>query len=272
MIRSSITISLIPEARGGPFVFWDDLDSACAHAAKLGFHAVEIFAPSAAVLEKRQAVKTVAKHGLQLAAAGTGGGWLLKKWTLTHPDPVIRRKARRFVRDMIDWAAQLGAPAIVGSMQGREPERENALKRLADELGGLSAHAASLGVPLIYEPLNRYETNMINRLGDGVDFLATNRLDKVKLLPDLFHMNIEEQSIPDALVKAGSWIGHLHLVDSNRRAMGFGHTKLPPVVKALEKIGYKGFVSAEALPWPDSLGAAQQAMRAYQEFFVSKRG
>jgi sugar phosphate isomerase/epimerase len=267
MIRSSITISLIPEARGGPFVFWDDLDAGCAQAAELGFHAVELFAPSARVLEKLRAAEIVAKHGLKLAAAGTGGGWLVKKLSLTDEDAGGRRKARQFIREIIEWAAQSGAPAIVGSMQGRGADRQTALDRLGEGLEVSSARAAELGVPLIYEPLNRYETNLINRLGDGVEFLKGRKLNNVRLLPDLYHMNIEEQSIPTALMAAGKWIGHLHLVDSNRRAMGFGHTKAAPVAKALEKIGYQGYVSGEVLPWPDSLGAARQTMNCYNRYF-----
>jgi sugar phosphate isomerase/epimerase len=267
VIRSSITVSLVPEARGGPFVFWDDLEAACARTAALGFHAIEVFAPSVEVLEKLGAARIIERHGLKLAAAGTGAGWLIHQLTLTNPDPAVRSKARQFARGIIEWAAQLGAPAIIGSMQGRDPDRDSALKRLADELATLSAHAAGLGVNLIYEPLNRFETNLINRLGDGVDFLAAHKLEHVKLLPDLFHMNIEEVSISAALEKAGAWIGHVHLADSNRRAMGFGHTPVFPVARALEKIGYDGYVSGEVVSWPDPVGAARQTMLSYTQHF-----
>ncbi len=271
MIRSSITISLVPEARGGPFVFWDDIERGCASAAALGFHAVEVFAPSVEVLEKLEVARVIQSHGLKLSAAGTGAGWLLHQLTLTHADREIRRQAREFARGIIEWAAQFGAPAIIGSMQGRDADKEGALKRLAEELAVLSGHAAGLGACLIYEPLNRFETNLINRLGDGVEFLAAHRLDHVKLLPDLFHMNIEEVSIQAALEQAGSRIGHLHLADSNRRAMGFGHTPVSPVARALERIGYEGYVSGEVVSWPDPEGAARQTMLAYTQYFAGSK-
>src|SRR4051812_45251697 len=102
MIRSSITISLVPEAKGGPFVFWGDLKANCAKAADLGFDAVEIFAPSAAALAGGEVKQLLAKHKLGLAATGTGAGWVLHKLRLTDPDPVIRDKARQFIGEIID--------------------------------------------------------------------------------------------------------------------------------------------------------------------------
>jgi sugar phosphate isomerase/epimerase len=89
----------------------------------------------------------------------------------------------------------------------------------------------------------------------------------VKLLCDLFHMNLEEVSLAEALRNAGQHVGHVHFADSNRRAVGFGHTDLAPVVQALREIGYAGAVSAEILPLPDSDAAAAQTMQAYRRFF-----
>src|SRR5687767_9204533 len=64
MIRSAITVSLVPEARGGPFVFWDDLPAACATAASLGFDAVEVFAPSGDALKPDELRQLLGDHGL----------------------------------------------------------------------------------------------------------------------------------------------------------------------------------------------------------------
>src|SRR5437899_5659759 len=100
MIRSSVTISLVQEAKGGPFVFWGDLEGSCAKAAQLGFDAVEIFAPSPEVLRKSALNELLAKHKLALAAAGTGAGWLLRKLRLTDPDASVRNQARDFVAEM----------------------------------------------------------------------------------------------------------------------------------------------------------------------------
>ena len=76
----------------------------------------------------------------------------------------------------------------------------------------------------------------------------------------MFHMNIEEQDLAAAIRAGGKHIGHVHYADSNRRAMGFGHTDPAPVVAALKQIGYTGHLSAEILPLPDPVTAAKQTI------------
>lgn len=194
MIQSAITISLVPEARGGPFVFWDDLAAGCARAAALGFDAVEIFPPAADALDARELKKLLAQHSLKVAAVGTGAGWVKHQLRLTDPDAVIRRRAVDFIAAIVDFAGGFNAPAIIGSMQGRVEtgvERASSLAWLAESLEQLGPRAHALGVPLLYEPLNRYETNLFNRTADAVAFLKTLRTKNVKLLCDLFHMNID---------------------------------------------------------------------------------
>jgi len=268
--RSAVTVSLVPEARGGPFVFWDDLPAACRRAADLGFDGIEVFPPGADAVDPAALRKLLADTGLSLAAVGTGAGWVKHKLTLTSPDPAVRAKAREFVGAVVEFAAGFGAPAIIGSMQGRwdaQVDRETALAHLADALAALGDRAASLGTFLLYEPLNRYETNLVNRLEDAGPLLA--RVGgSVKLLADLFHMNIEEAGLADALRAMGSHVGHVHLADSNRRPAGSGHTDFAPVAAALREIGYAGYVSAEAFPYPSADGAAERTIAAFRRFFA----
>ena len=267
---SAITISLVPEARGGPFVFWDDLAAGCAKAAEFGFDAVEIFPRSAEELNAKEVKQLLAKHHLRLAAVGTGAGWIAHKLRLTDPDATVRRRAQQFIGAIIDFAGGFDAPAIIGSMQGRfegNVTREQAEGWLREALEQLGPRAHALGVPLLYEFLNRYETNLFNNVADTLAFLAPLRTRNVKLLCDLFHMNIEETSIADALRAAGPQVGHVHFADSNRRAIGFGHTDLAPVAAALREIGYDGAISAEIVPLPDADTAARQTIDSYRKFF-----
>ena len=167
MIRSAVTVSLVPEARGGPFVFWDDLPAACSAAAALGFDAVEVFPPGPDAIEPAVLRKLLDSNGLALAAVGTGAGWVRHKLHLCLPDAVVRAKARTYIRAVIDFAGQFGAPAIIGSMQGRfgdGVDQPTALKYLADALEELGERARQYNAPLIFEPINRYETNLINTI------------------------------------------------------------------------------------------------------------
>lgn len=275
MIRSAVTVSLVPEARGGPFVLWDGLPEACKLASELGFDAIELFAPSPDAVKPSHLRMLLEDYNLRLAAVGTGAGCVKHKLLLTATDSSDRSAALDFVRGMIDLGGPFGAPAIIGSMQGRwseQVDRSTTRRYLGDALQTLGQHAAQYTadagkVPLLYEPLNRYETNLCCNLASGVELLQTAEATNVKLLADLFHLNIEEVDIADAIKAAGEHVGHVHFVDSNRRAADEGHLDYAPIVAALREINFAGYASAEVLPWPDPRGAAERAIKAYQRWF-----
>jgi sugar phosphate isomerase/epimerase len=266
-MKSALTVSLVPEAAGGPFVYWDGLADAFERASALGFGGIEIFAPGPAVLNALEIGTLVEKHRLPVAAVGTGAGWVKHKLHLCHPDAEIRRRALEFILEMTAAGGALGAPAILGSMQGRvEPgvAREQALLWLAEALAVADAAAASAGTVFLYEPLNRYETNLFNRQLDAAEFIRVQGFKNVRILADFFHMNIEEADLPAALRGLGPLLGHVHFADSNRRAVGFGHLNAKALVETLREMGYSGYLSAEILPLPDSAAAAEQTLRSFR--------
>jgi sugar phosphate isomerase/epimerase len=268
-VQVSVTVCLIPEARGGPFVLWDDLADSIQQAAALGYDAVELFPPEPDALSPKAVSDLLAPHKLAVSAVGSGAGWVRHKLSLTHPDPTHRDRARSFVRSMIDFAAELGAPIIIGSMQGRWGDalsKEEALDHLTESLTLLGGHAASRGQVLLYEPLNRYETNLLNTIADGLTFLKT-LPPNVKLLADLFHMNIEEADIAAAIRAGGDAIGHFHFADSNRRPAGLGHLDFGPVVAAVREINFNSYFGAECLPYPTPADAARQTVQRFRELF-----
>ena len=269
MMKSAVTVSLVEEARGGPFVFWDGLADACEKASALGYDAIEIFAPSPDAVDPAELKELLSKHNLGVAAVGTGAGMVKHGLCLTDPNPEKRQAAKDFIRSMIDFGAPYGAPAIIGSMQGKwggDLSLEGALDLLRDALNELGLHAAKHGVTLIYEPLNRYETNLIKTVADGVTFLKTLSTDNVKLLADLFHMNIEEANLADAIRTGEGHIGHVHFVDSNRQAAGLGHMDYGPIAAALKETNYDGYASVEAFPIPDSDTAAAKTIEAFNKY------
>ncbi|MES2923467.1 MAG: sugar phosphate isomerase/epimerase family protein [Verrucomicrobiota bacterium] len=258
-MKSAITLSQVPEAVGGPFVLRTPLPEAFATAAAIGFDAVELFLPGPDFISVAEVKSLAAAHDLAIAAVGTGAGMLRHGLSITDADEEKREAAMDFVLSMIDFGGQLGAPAILGSMQGKAVHG-TAFELLATGLRRCSERAAPYGVPFIYEPLNRYETNLFNHLGHAARFLELHQLTNVVLLADLFHMNIEERDLPTAIREAGSHIGHVHFADSNRQAMGSGHTDAFGVVAALQEIRYSGYLSAEILPLPDPETAARQTL------------
>jgi sugar phosphate isomerase/epimerase len=271
MIKSCVTISLVPSLAGGPWIYWDELEISVPKARDAGFDAVELFTASAEAVDSDALFRVLDEHEMRLAAVGTGAGKVLHGLHLVSPDGNIRRKACDFISDMIELGARFGAPAIIGSMQGRVEagvERGQALAWLIEAFNELGRKAADYGVNLILEPLNRYETDLVNTLAEGTNLIKSVGRDNIYLLADLFHMNIEEESIPGSIRSAGKYIGHVHFVDSNRRPAGMGHIDLAQAARALKEIGFDGYASAEALPYPDSDSAAAQTMAAFREFLI----
>jgi sugar phosphate isomerase/epimerase len=269
-MKSCVTIALVPAIKTGPWIYWDNLETSMAKAASLGFDAVELFTASANAVPAGQLTELTNRYNLAVAAVGTGAGKVLHGLTLTDPDPQIRAQAIAFITEMISFGATVGAPAIIGSMQGNatlDTGKDQALQWLIEGLNRLGEIAQSNGVKLIYEPLNRYETNLINDLQTGVDVVRSLATKQVVLLADLFHMNIEEASLPDSIRSAGSHIGHVHFADSNRRPIGMGHTAMAEVATALADVGYDGYISAEAFPYPTPDLAAQQTIQSFNTYF-----
>jgi sugar phosphate isomerase/epimerase len=268
-MKTAVTLCQVPEAAAGPFVFRQPLPEAFALAATLGFDAVELFLPSADFISPEKILSLASDHKLAIAAVGTGAGMLRHELSVTDASAEKRAQALQFITSLIDFGGQLGAPAILGSMQGRwNPSlpKAAALEHLAAALSACGEAAAKHHVPFIYEPLNRYETNLINRLGDAASFIETHRLKNVLILADLFHMNIEESDLGAAILAAGKHIGHVHYADSNRSAMGLGHTDPLPIITALREISYQGCLSAEIFPLPDPLSAATLTLQSIRSF------
>lgn len=186
----------------------------------------------------------------------------------TDPDAGVRARAVDFGVLVAEAARRLEAPMIVGSMQGRWGEggvsREQALGWLGESLRQILDRVP--GSQVLVEPLNRYETNLLNTLEQAAGVVSGVGSDRVRILADLFHMNIEEADMVEGIRRWGGLIGHVHFVDTNRRAVGFGHLDVEPVLAALRGAGYGGYLSAEALPLPDPVGAAVRTMESFRRW------
>lgn len=270
-MKTAVTICRVPEMAAGPFVFHDELDVAFAKAAACGFDAVELFFAGPEQVAVEEIRKLCEQFGLGVAAVGSGAGMVKHGLALTDPAPEKRRGALDFILRMVEFGGRLGAPCILGSMQGRwggEISRERALEFFAAALATIDQAAADAGVPFIYEPLNRYETNMFNRLVPAAEFLDQHGLSNVVLLADLFHMNIEERDIAQAIRDAGPRVGHVHWADSNRQAMGNGHSDPASILSALSAISYEGYYSAEIFTTGDPEADARQSVESVHELYI----
>lgn len=123
-----------------------------------------------------------------------------------------------------------------------ELEQKYFLHVLAEEILPLAERE---GVAVLLEPLNRYETHLLNRLEQAVEYCKSLGSTSAKVMADFFHMSIEEASVEAAIENARGFIGHVHLADSNRRLPGEGHTDFTSWFKSLRRIGYSQYLSLE---------------------------
>jgi sugar phosphate isomerase/epimerase len=184
---------------------------------------------------------------------------------LSHPDPEVRGGALAYLRDVSEFAAEVGAPlfivaptayARIASIAAPPDEWLWAVEgiRLAGD------HASSLGVDLTLECWNRYGTYMLNRLEEGTRMWRETGLANGGVMADTFHMNIEERSISGAILAHGDLLNHIHLSDSNRLAPGLGHTDFAEVLRALAEVDYEGGLAFELIPsLPNELGSDQDS-------------
>lgn len=246
----------------GPLLYAGHVAECAAVSRELGFEGIEISMRSPDELDRRELEALLRESRLELAAVASGRTFLEDGLSLTDPDEAGRARAVARICALLDYAAAFGAPVIIGLARGKDVAdggREAALTRLVASMQECADHAAGLGTGLFLEAINRFETALLHRASETLAAIGRIGRSNVSVLLDGFHMNIEERSIGDAIRATGRRLGHFHIVDSNRRAPGFGHIPYEEVVAALSEIGYEGWLSAEVLPLPSDRAAAEQA-------------
>jgi len=109
----------------------------------------------------------------------------------------------------------------------------------------IHAHAKDRGVTILLEPLNCYEAfpGVLTTLSHAVSIIEESGLDHIGIQPDIYHMNISEASMTDALRAAGKYIKHVHTNETNHYTIGTGHADYPAVIRALKAIGFDGYLA-----------------------------
>ena len=159
-----------------------------------------------------------------------------------------------YIEDLIDLAVVLDSKIVCGPMYsetGRSgahtaQEREAQLTQIAEALKPLCAKAESAGIVLAIEPLNRFETDCINTLEQGVALIKHVDSPALKLHIDTFHMHIEEDDSASAIIKYGPYIAHVHASASHRGLLGEDQVDWKGVLGALQKIAYEGDIVIES--------------------------
>ena len=259
-----LAIVLSTQAAGFEAVaFKGDFEANVGKIAGWGYDGVELAIRDPALVDGDELLGVVSAHGLEVPAIGTGQAWGEEGLSYTDPDPAVRRAAVERTVAHIPFAARTGAAIIIGLLRGIVKPgvgQAQAMDWLVSGLQECCAEAKPHGVRLALEPINRYETTLVNDVAQGLDLVGRVGAENMGLLLDTFHMNIEEPVVERSIRAAGDRIFHFHVADSNRWHPGAGHLDFESILEALYRTGYGGYVSGEFMPRPDADTAAQRGI------------
>ncbi len=165
-----------------------------------------------------------------------------------------RANAENYMKWMIDAAAKVGNGLVIGPMYSavgksrlEDPaDREREWQLAVSGLKAMCKYAAEREVRLAFEPLNRFETDMINIANQGLELIADVGEPNLGLHLDTFHMHLEEKNSASAIRKAGDRVFHVHACENDRGVPGTGQVAWDDIFTALKEINYQGDVSIES--------------------------
>jgi D-psicose/D-tagatose/L-ribulose 3-epimerase len=242
--------------------FTDDSAELIHRAADMGFDAFEIAVEDPAHFQGDKVGAALRKTGLRPIICGAFG----PSRDLTHDDPKFRQESLQYIADVLKLCDKWGVKVFAGPMysavgkrrQVPADQRKREWDRAVAGLWEAGRMAADHGVTLAIEPLNRFETDLINTAAQVVKLVDEIAVPAVKVHLDTFHMTIEEDSILEAIRLAGSRLVHVHACENNRGTPGHGLVAWPQVAAGLKAVGYKGDLVIESFT-PECLAIAAAA-------------
>lgn len=239
-----------------------NLPGLLARIADLGFDGVELPLENAGDLDPAATADLLAEHGLRSWVVGA----MAPGRDLVGADSGTVAATQDYLRSCVDLAAATGAPAVCGpfyAQTGRvwrmtADERAAAYAQWRTNLAPVAEYASAANVRIGIEPLNRYETSLINTVEQGLTALGPLLDQGVGLALDTYHLNIEERTSAQALRDAGEHLVHLQVCGNDRGAPGGDQIDWPGIVSALDEVRYQGALTIESFT-PDNASIAVAA-------------
>ncbi len=215
-----------------------------ARAKEFGFDVLELAVEDPALISGDVVREAGEREGVGFTVCGAFG----PDRDLSHDDEGVRKVGIDYVKQCVDLAAAIGAPHVVGPLYSAvgttrmlEPAEREAQRVLAVEsLKVVADYAATRDVRLAIEPLNRFETDLVNTAQQVLELLDRVAAENVGVLLDTFHMNIDEKSLGDAIRLVGERLLQLHTCENDRGTPGTGHVPWGEVFDAVTDIGFTG--------------------------------
>ena len=228
----------------------ETLEELAPRAAEMGFDSIELPIEGTCDLDYTRGAAIVRDAGLAVSVCAAMG----PDRDLIHPDHAIRASGMAYLRHCIDAAKMLGAVNVVGPLysavgrtwQATPEERAQDTDLLVLQLRDLAGYAATRGIVLCVEPLNRFETSFLNLASQAIDVIDRVAHPACGIMLDTFHMNVEERSIGAAIRATAGRLRHLHVCENDRGAPGSGHVPWQEVAAACRDIGFTGPIVIES--------------------------
>ncbi|WP_161890464.1 sugar phosphate isomerase/epimerase family protein [Pontibacter russatus] len=217
---------------------------------EMGYDMVEIPVEDPALIDVKKVREALEENGLGPIVCGAFG----PSRDLTHDDPAFHQTSFDYIAACLDICTGLGAGFLAGPMYSAvgkarlvSPERKRAeWDRAVTNLRKVCQMAESRGLEIALEPLNRFESDLVNTAEDVMRLINDINHPAAKVLLDGFHMNIEEPSIERAIKLTGERLVHVQVSENYRGTPGTGQTRWEDYRRGLEAIGYKGAISIES--------------------------
>ena len=216
-------------------------------AASAGFNHVVVPLRDHSVIDPDAIARTFEQYGITAVVSAN----LLPEADISSLDSEIRQRGMERHRASFRLARDMGAAHVGGitySLFGKadRPASDESRKYSADALGTLAEEAKPMGLRLAMELLNRYETNMLNTVDQGLAFLRMAGSDNLYLHLDTFHMNIEEVDMMQALKKALPHLAYFELDQNDRGPLDRGQIDFHPLLAFLKNADYDKLIGVEA--------------------------
>ncbi|HSB71453.1 MAG TPA: sugar phosphate isomerase/epimerase family protein [Candidatus Methylomirabilis sp.] len=213
---------------------------------RLGFDGVELNIRDPETVDPARLKAYLAEFGLVLSMFASGLTARTFQLSLATEDEARRKDAIRRTVRFLEFAHEFGGGMIAGLLKGSPQEAgPGARERLAASVLELAPAAVRLKTPLLIEAVNRYESPVGHSLADTWDIARRAGSPLVQILPDTFHMNIEEANMERALRAHLACFTSLHLSDNTRHFPGFGAIDFARVIAILDGLGYQGKLAIE---------------------------
>jgi sugar phosphate isomerase/epimerase len=250
-----------PEVRSPILGIEGDPDETLPALRDAGYDGIEPFVANPAKFPIEAWARAVERAGLEFAAVGTGPVVSDDKLTFTDRDESVRRAAIARAKDVVRFAARLGAQVNIGKLRGELPPGSEAEARgwMRAAFSELCEFSATQDVNITLEPQNRTVINNLNTTGDALAWLRDLALPNLRLMLDVFHMDYEGEAVARGFAEARDVLYHVHYADTERRVPGDGRLPFATFTDALRAIGYDRFITVEIKQEPNALTAARRS-------------